>query len=135
MHLSNVCVFCGSSEFISFKAQNFEYLQCKECSSIAIVDVQVPKYDNDYYSFSSSNYRLNVVELFFIKIKGYFPFILYPLLCGFTRRGLGPWIGMLSKKVILSRIITSMIHTQNRRAAALYKNSQRRITPNSLLLQ
>ena len=97
MYLSNVCVFCGSSEFISFKAQNFEYQQCVECSSIELVDGKVPNYDKDYYSFSNFNYKLNLVELFFIKIKSTFTYPLYPLLSGFTRRGLGPWIGKLSK--------------------------------------
>lgn len=93
----NACAFCGSKDFKTFKAQHFDYLQCKLCNSVALIDTQAPVYDDKYYSFVNEIYKLNSIERFFLKNKGLLFYALYPMLCGFTRRGLGPWTGLLKK--------------------------------------
>jgi SAM-dependent methyltransferase len=97
MFSCNACAFCGSDDYKTFRAQQFDYLQCEHCNSVAIVDTQIPIYDETYYSFVNERYGLNGVERFFLEKKGRLLYLLYPMLCGFTRRGLGPWTGLLSK--------------------------------------
>jgi SAM-dependent methyltransferase len=95
MHSNKCCIFCNSEDFRFFNSQKFEFHQCEHCKSISIAETELPKYDESYYSFATADYRLNSIERFFLIASGRLSFAIYPLLCGFTRRGLGPWLSLI----------------------------------------
>jgi hypothetical protein len=59
--------------------------------SMVLVSGSKPIYDSSYYSFSSRNFKLNLIERTISKLPSRLAYSMYPVFSGFFQKGFGPW--------------------------------------------